>query len=174
MKDYVRYARVMFEALGSRVPYWITFNEPFCSSGLGYAVGKHAPGRSSDRTVNDEGDSSTEPWLAGHSIMCAHGAAVKMFREEFKPKYGGEIGITLNGKSPFTNTPYAQLLTDFQVTTATPGTPPTPKTSPPSNANSNSQLPGSPTQFTTANTQTACAPNSATASPHSPTRKSHP
>ncbi|KAK5936920.1 hypothetical protein PMZ80_010858 [Knufia obscura] len=97
VKDYVRYARVMFEALGSRVPYWITFNEPFCSSGLGYAVGKHAPGRSSDRTVNDEGDSSTEPWLAGHSIMCAHGAAVKMFREEFKPKYGGEIGITLNG-----------------------------------------------------------------------------
>ena len=88
----------MFEAFGSKVPYYVTFNEPFCSSGLGYAVGKHAPGRSSDRKVNPVGDSSTEPWLAGHSILCAHGAAVKMFREEFKPKYGGEIGITLNGK----------------------------------------------------------------------------
>lgn len=96
--DFLRYARVMFDALGGKVKRWITFNEPFCSSGLGYGIGKHAPGRTSDRAVNDEGDSSTEPWLAGHSILCAHGAAVKMFREEFQPKNGGEIGITLNGE----------------------------------------------------------------------------
>lgn len=97
--DYVRYARVMFEALADKVPYWITFNEPFCSSGLGYGIGKHAPGRTSDRSVNREGDSSTEPWIAGHTLLCAHGAAVKMYREEFASRYqgGGKIGITLNG-----------------------------------------------------------------------------
>lgn len=95
--DFLRYARVMFEALKGKVPYWITFNEPFCSSGLGYGIGKHAPGRTSDRSVNPVGDSSTEPWLAGHSILCAHGAAVQLYRSEYKPQHGGEIGITLNG-----------------------------------------------------------------------------
>lgn len=33
--DYTRYARVMFEALGSKVQYWITFNEP-CTSTVRY------------------------------------------------------------------------------------------------------------------------------------------
>ena len=89
----------MFDALADKVPYWITFNEPFCSSGLGYGIGKHAPGRTSDRNVNPEGDSSTEPWLAGHTLLVAHGAAVKMYRDEFAQKYsgGGQIAITLNG-----------------------------------------------------------------------------
>lgn len=97
--DFLRYARVIFEALAHKVPYWITFNEPFCSSGLGYGIGKHAPGHTSDRSVNPIGDSSTEPWLAGHSLLCAHGATVKMYRDEFASRYPskGQIGITLNG-----------------------------------------------------------------------------
>jgi beta-glucosidase len=36
----------------------------------------------------------------GHNILLAHGHAVKVYREEFKPQNGGEIGITLNGTSP--------------------------------------------------------------------------
>jgi beta-glucosidase len=44
------------------------------------------------------GDGSTEPWIVGHSILVAHGAAVKIYRDEFKAQDGGEIGITLNGK----------------------------------------------------------------------------
>jgi beta-glucosidase len=47
------------------------------------------------------GDSSTEPWLVSHSLLVAHGAAVKIYRDEFKERDGGEIGITLNGMSPF-------------------------------------------------------------------------
>lgn len=96
--DFLNYARIIFKALAGKVKWWISFNEPFCSAGLGYGIGKHAPGRTSDRAVNDEGNSSTEPWIVGHNILCAHGATAKLFREEFKPVHGGEIGITLNGK----------------------------------------------------------------------------
>jgi beta-glucosidase len=97
VKDYVNYAEIIFEALGSKVKYWITFNEPFCSAVLGYNIGVFAPGRTSDRSKSDVGDSSTEPWIAGHSMLVAHGAAVKLYREKFQNKDGGVIGITLNG-----------------------------------------------------------------------------
>ncbi|EKG18229.1 Glycoside hydrolase family 1 [Macrophomina phaseolina MS6] len=95
--DYVHYARVVFKAFGSRVKYWITFNEPWCSSILGYSTGLFAPGRTSNRSKNPEGDSSREPWIVGHNLLIAHASAVKVYREEFKAKDGGQIGITLNG-----------------------------------------------------------------------------
>ena len=41
--------------------------------------------------------SNTEPWIVGHNLLIAHANAVQAFRTEFKPKFGGEIGITLNG-----------------------------------------------------------------------------
>src|SRR5690606_35545146 len=86
----------MFERL-PKVKNWITFNEPWCSAVLGYNVGLHAPGRCSDRTKSQEGDSTREHLLAGHSLLVAHGHTVKIYREQFKDKVGGEIGITLNG-----------------------------------------------------------------------------
>lgn len=95
--DYANYAKVVFQAMGSRVKHWITFNEPFCSSILAYNEGIFAPGRCSDRKKSAEGDGSTEPWIVGHNLLIAHGEAVKVYREEFKSKDGGEIGITLNG-----------------------------------------------------------------------------
>ena len=96
--DYTHYARVVFQAFGSKVKHWITFNEPWCSSILGYNTGLFAPGRTSDRKKSPVGDSSTEPWIAGHTCLVAHGSAVKVYREEFKSRDGGEIAITLNGK----------------------------------------------------------------------------
>lgn len=105
--DFVNYARVMFEAMGPRVKHWITFNEPFCSAILGYSIGQFAPGHTSDRRKSPIGDSSTEPWIVGHHILLAHATSVKAYRDEFKSRDGGEIGITLNGKSlclrPFTS-----------------------------------------------------------------------
>ncbi|EXJ81207.1 beta-glucosidase [Capronia epimyces CBS 606.96] len=95
--DFAHYARVVFDALGPRVKHWITFNEPFCSAILGYHLGIHAPGHTSDRTRSPVGDGSTEPWIVGHNILIAHATAVKVYREEFKAQAGGEIGITLNG-----------------------------------------------------------------------------
>lgn len=95
--DFVRYSKVVFDALKGKVKWWITFNEPWCITILGYHNASFAPGRSSDRTKSPEGDSSTEPWIVGHSILVAHAHTAKLFRDEFKPKWGGEIAITLNG-----------------------------------------------------------------------------
>lgn len=97
VQDYVNFARVMFKAMGSKVKHWITYNEPWCSTILGYSIGQFAPGHTSDRSKSAVGDSTTEPWLAGHNILISHGAAVKVYREEFKEQDGGTIGITLNG-----------------------------------------------------------------------------
>jgi len=98
--DYSHYARVLFAAL-PKVKYWITFNEPWCSSILGYNTGLFAPGRTSDRSKSEKGDSSRECWIVGHNLLLAHGSAVKIYREEFKEKDKGTIGITLNGISFF-------------------------------------------------------------------------
>jgi len=99
-KDFGHYARVLFEAI-PKVKHWITFNEPWCSSILGYNTGLFAPGHTSDRTKSPVGDSSRECWTVGHNLLLAHGTAVKIYREEFKPKNGGEIGITLNGDAVY-------------------------------------------------------------------------
>jgi len=119
--DYVRYARVCFDAFGDRVKYWLTHNEPWCTSILGYGRGWFAPGRSSDRTRCADGDSNTEPWIVGHSLILAHAYTVKLYRDEFKSKQGGQIGITLNGDMalPYDNSPEnvaaAQHALDFAI-----------------------------------------------------------
>jgi len=110
--DFANYARVLFEAM-PKVQYWITFNEPWCSSILGYNTGLFAPGHTSDRSKSPVGDSSRECWIVGHNFLLAHGTAVKIYREEFKPKNGGEIGITLNGMSSFTYLSVVRLGTTY-------------------------------------------------------------
>ncbi|KAJ4287756.1 hypothetical protein N0V90_012460 [Kalmusia sp. IMI 367209] len=95
--DFVRYARVCFQRFGDRVKHWITYNEPGVYALAGYAGGAHAPNRSSDRSKYAEGDTSTEPWIVGHTQLVSHGHAVKLYREEFQPQQQGTIGITLSG-----------------------------------------------------------------------------
>ncbi|OQY10966.1 MAG: beta-glucosidase [Marinitoga sp. 4572_148] len=75
------YASLMFEKLGDRVKYWITLNEPWCSSFLGYFTGEHAPGHRSFQ----------ESFYVAHNLLRAHGKAVIAFRDIIKD---GKIGIT--------------------------------------------------------------------------------
>lgn len=75
------YATFMFDELGDRVKHWITLNEPWCSSFLGYFTGEHAPGH----------QNLQEAILAAHNLLRAHGYAVQSFREEVKD---GKIGLT--------------------------------------------------------------------------------
>ncbi|WP_341976240.1 GH1 family beta-glucosidase [Microbacterium sp. LTA6] len=80
---FLEYADTMHDALGDRVHYWTTLNEPWCSSFLSYTAGVHAPGRM------DVGDGM----LAAHHLLLAHGKTVQELRTR-DPKL--ELGITLN------------------------------------------------------------------------------
>merc|ERR1719436_1885876 len=66
--DFEHFATTCFKAFGDRVSSWITFNEPWCSTVLGYANGEMAPGRKEKP--------ETEPYLAAHHIILAHARAV--------------------------------------------------------------------------------------------------
>lgn len=79
---FVDYADDVYGALGDRVAHWTTFNEPFCSSLLGYASGVHAPGRKEPRAAV----------AAVHHQHLAHGLAVNALRG----KGTENLGITLN------------------------------------------------------------------------------
>ncbi|WP_019871386.1 GH1 family beta-glucosidase [Salinispora oceanensis] len=78
------YAALVAEALGDRVRYWTTLNEPWCSAFLGYGSGVHAPGRS------DPADAVR----AGHHLLLGHGLAVPALRAAAQSEV--EIGVTLN------------------------------------------------------------------------------
>lgn len=84
--DYFKeYAKVCFEHFGDRVKHWITLNEPWVVSILGYGQGVFAPGRTSN----------TEPYIAAHNLLRAHAQAVELYRTLEVGK-DGQIGITNN------------------------------------------------------------------------------
>ncbi|CAI5958322.1 unnamed protein product [Closterium sp. NIES-65] len=101
------YARLCFSLLGDRVPYWLTFNEPYTFALKGYAVGDFAPGRCSDRQCCAEGDGAVEPYVVVHHMLLAHAAAVDCYRREFQPQQGGQIGIPVDSEwaEPFSQHP---------------------------------------------------------------------
>jgi beta-glucosidase len=80
---FVELADVVSECLGDRVQNWITHNEPWCASVLGYAEGVQAPGRKSWR----------EALVASHHLLLSHGRAVPVIRRN-APR--SRVGITLN------------------------------------------------------------------------------
>ncbi|MEV0729223.1 GH1 family beta-glucosidase [Polymorphospora sp. NPDC050346] len=88
------YAALTHAALGDRVRYWTTLNEPWCSAFLGYGSGAHAPGRS------DGGDAVR----AAHHLMLGHGLAVQAIRAA-RPDH--DLGVTVNlyPVTPQTDTP---------------------------------------------------------------------
>jgi beta-glucosidase len=80
---FVHYADVVSRRLGDRVTRWITHNEPWCASILGYAKGEHAPGYL-DRSA---------ALAAAHHLLLSHGGAVPAIRANVAR---AEVGITLN------------------------------------------------------------------------------
>ena len=69
---FVEYALAVHSALGDRVRYWTTLNEPWCSAWLGYGNGQHAPG------VRDH----TAGARAAHHLLLAHGSATRAMRSQ--------------------------------------------------------------------------------------------
>lgn len=93
--DFARYAKACFQAFGDRVKNWITFNEPRGISIRGYDIGIQAPGRCSilGHLLCKAGNSSSEPYIVAHNLLLSHAAAVDIYRQQFKEKQGGSIGI---------------------------------------------------------------------------------
>lgn len=96
---YADYAARCFEALGDKVDFWITLNEPWCSSHMGYLYGAHAPG------IKDR----PAAYRAVHHLLLAHGLAVQAHRAGPRGGTGARtgnseqtswIGITINTSTP--------------------------------------------------------------------------
>jgi beta-glucosidase len=80
---FAEYAALAHGELHDRVRYWTTLNEPWCSAFLGYASGRHAPGRQEPAAA----------LAAVHHLLLGHGLAVRAMRAA-DPR--SELGITLN------------------------------------------------------------------------------
>lgn len=89
--QFVEYAEAVYGKLGDRVQHWTTFNEPLCSSLIGYAAGEHAPGRQEPEAA----------LAAMHHQHLAHGLATRRLRE----LGAQELGITLNLTNAVPNDP---------------------------------------------------------------------
>jgi len=94
--DFLVYADVCFKEFGAKVKFWLTFNEPKTFTYQGYGQGTHAPGRCSNRSRCDEGDSATEPYIAAHNVLISHAKSVELYRRKYQKTQEGKIGITLN------------------------------------------------------------------------------
>ena len=91
---FVAYAEAVARRLGDRVTHWITHNEPFCASWLGYGHGVHAPGHADRR----------EALAAAHHVLLSHGWAVDVLRQA-APR--AEVGIVVDSwpAYPWTDSP---------------------------------------------------------------------
>jgi beta-glucosidase/6-phospho-beta-glucosidase/beta-galactosidase len=83
-----QYAEKCFSMFGDRVKTWLTLNEPWCCSVLGYSTGEHAPGRTSNP--------GHEVYRAGHNLLLAHAQGVNVYRQKYQKTQKGRIGLTLN------------------------------------------------------------------------------
>eukprot|EP01018_Ginkgo_biloba_P033169 Gb_35939 [translate_table: standard] len=96
VRDFAAYAEVCFRAFGDRVKHWITLNEPWSFSSVGYDFGVFAPGRCSAYIGNcSSGNSATEPYIVGHNMLLAHAAAVDIYRRKYQALQNGSIGIAV-------------------------------------------------------------------------------
>jgi beta-glucosidase len=80
---FAEYVGVVAARLGDRVRTWITQNEPWVIGWLGYGMGKHAPGRTSE----------SDALAATHHVLLAHGRAAEILRREVR---GARVGITID------------------------------------------------------------------------------
>jgi len=80
---FVRFADAVGRRLGGKVRHFITHNEPWCVSMLGYMNGEHAPGHTD----------WPEALAAAHHVLLSHGLAVPVLRAASP---GALVGITLN------------------------------------------------------------------------------
>jgi beta-glucosidase len=81
---FAEYATIVAQALGDRVPRWITLNEPHVVAHNGHRSGEHAPGLTDDAAAA----------AVTHHLLLGHGLAAAALRATLPA--GAEVGITLS------------------------------------------------------------------------------
>ncbi|OMP04638.1 Glycoside hydrolase, family 1 [Corchorus olitorius] len=96
-EDFVLFAKTCFKSFGDRVKYWITINEPNVYADMAYIRGIYPPAHCSPPFGNcSVGNSDVEPLIVMHNLLLSHAKAAKLYRQEFQPEQGGNIGIVVN------------------------------------------------------------------------------
>jgi beta-glucosidase len=83
IEAFAEYTEVVASRLGDRVRNWITQNEPWVISWLGYGLGAHAPGRANEK----------DALAAAHHVLLAHGRAAEVLRREAP---AARVGVTID------------------------------------------------------------------------------
>ena len=97
---FAAYATACAEAFGDRVNTWITLNEPWCVSWLGYSNGVHAPGKKDFNLAI----------AASHHTALAHAAALRSIK---KVRPNSVVGLTVNMNNIHNESPDDQEVVDF-------------------------------------------------------------
>lgn len=82
IEDFTNYAKILFEAFGKKVKYWIVLNEPNIFTQLGYLLALHPPGKKDMKLYLE----------TYHHTALVHANVVKAFKDG---KYEGFIGSSI-------------------------------------------------------------------------------
>ncbi|XP_010422484.2 PREDICTED: beta-glucosidase 9-like [Camelina sativa] len=114
--DFTAFADVCFREFGNTVKHWSTINEPNMLASGGYDLGVMPPKHCSPPfgVVNcSRGNSSTEPYIALHNMLLAHASTATLYKQKYKYKQNGSVGITCFAywMVPFTNSQEDKIAT---------------------------------------------------------------
>uniref|UniRef100_A0A672V7R2 Lactase n=1 Tax=Strigops habroptila TaxID=2489341 RepID=A0A672V7R2_STRHB len=100
VQRFKEYAELLFQRLGDKVKFWITFNEPYNTAYFGYGLGTAAPGISIRP--------GRAPYVVGHNLIKAHAEVWHLYNDTYRAKQGGLISITINSDWAEPRNPYNQ------------------------------------------------------------------
>ena len=103
VQQFVKYSHYLSRDLGDRVANWITHNEPWCISFLGYVEGRKPPGLKG---------AWAKSLHTAHHLLLSHGKAVPEIKSNVR---NAKVGITLNLNTaiPASNSEYDKKECDF-------------------------------------------------------------
>lgn len=100
VKSFEDYALACAEAFGDRIKTWITLNEPWCTSWLGYSNGVHAPGKKNFKLAI----------AASHHTALAHAAGLRAIKSVQRD---ARVGLTVNMNNIHNESPDNSEVRDF-------------------------------------------------------------
>ena len=103
VNEFIKYGYHVSAKLGDRVKKWITHNEPWCISYLGYISGQFPPGIKNDWTKS---------LCTAHHLLLSHGKVIPEIKSNSKNCHVG-ITLNLNTVTPASKSHYDQKASKF-------------------------------------------------------------